>query len=395
MKIAIIGSGIAGLSAAHVLARAHEVEVLEANDYVGGHTHTVEVDGLAIDTGFIVHNERNYPLLTRLFRELGVRTQPTVMSFAMTCGCGIAWSSRRPWRAGGLLGEILRFLRTAGDADVEGKDFDRFLRDEGYSDAFRRHYLVPMTSALWSTAPGDALAFPAAFGIQFFRNHGMLGLRRHHWRTVVGGSREYVRSLVARLPSPVEVSRPVRSIARDGDGVMVRLADGESRRYDGAVVATHAPTALALLERPTADERRLLGAFSVTGNEAVLHWDERLLPARPGDRSAWNYASASCGGSPALPTVTYSMNRLQALDADREWCVTLNRTAEIDPAKIVQVIRYDHPQMTFAALDAQQQIRRLDVDRLAFAGAWQAYGFHEDGIRSGVAAAESLGGVRW
>jgi predicted NAD/FAD-binding protein len=395
MKIAIIGSGIAGLSAAHVLARAHEVEVLEANDYVGGHTHTVDVGRLAIDTGFIVHNEHNYPLLTRLFRELGVRTQPTVMSFAMTCGCGLTWSSRRPWRAGRLLGEVLRFLRTAGDADVEGKDFDRFLRDEGYSDSFRRHYLVPMTSALWSTAPEDALAFPAAFGIQFFRNHGMLGLRRHRWRTVVGGSREYVRRLVARLPAPVAVSRPVRSIARDGDGVRIRLADGETRRYDGAVVATHAPTALALLERPTADERRLLGAFAVTENEAVLHWDERLLPARQDDRSAWNYASACCGGSPALPTVTYSMNRLQSLVADREWCVTLNRTAEIDPAKIVRVIRYDHPRMTFAALAAQQQVRRLDVDRLAFAGAWQAFGFHEDGIRSGVAAAESLGGVRW
>lgn len=395
MKIAIIGSGIAGLSAAHVLARAHDVEVLEANDYVGGHTNTVDVEGLPIDTGFIVHNDQSYPLLTRLFRELGVRTQPTTMSFAMTCGCGAAWSSRRPWRAGRLLGEMLRFLRTAGDGDVEGKDFDRFLRDEGYSDAFRRHYLVPMTSALWSTAPEDALAFPAAFGIQFFRNHGMLGLRRHRWRTVVGGSREYVRSLVARLPSPVEVSRPVRSIVRDGDGVVIRLADGESRRYDGALVATHAPTALALLERPTADERRLLGAFAVTENEAVLHSDERLLPARQSDRSAWNYASARCGGSPALPTVTYSMNRLQSLAADREWCVTLNRTAEIDPGKIVQVIRYHHPRMTFAALAAQQQIRRLDVDRLAFAGAWQAYGFHEDGIRSGVAAAESLGGVRW
>lgn len=394
MKIAIIGSGIAGLSAAHVLARSHEVDVLEADDYVGGHTNTVDVGGRAIDTGFIVHNERNYPLLTRLFRELDVQTQPTVMSFAMTCGCGVAWSSRRPWRARRLLGELLRFLRTAGDADVEGKDFDRFLRDEGYSDAFRRHYLVPMTSALWSTAPEDALAFPAAFGIQFFRNHGMLGLRRHRWRAVVGGSREYVRALVARLPSPVELSRPVRSIVRDGEGVVIRLADGESRRYDAAVVATHAPTALALLERPTDDERRLLGAFAVTENEAVLHWDERLLPVRPGDRSAWNYASTRCGDGPALPTVTYSMNRLQSLDADREWCVTLNRTSEIDPAKIARVIRYDHPRMTFAALAAQQQIRRLDVDRLAFAGAWQSYGFHEDGIRSGVAAAESLG-VRW
>jgi predicted NAD/FAD-binding protein len=394
MKIAIIGTGIAGLSAAHVLSGTHEVELYEASDHLGGHVNTVDVEGLAIDTGFIVHNEANYPLLTRLFGELGVRTQPSVMSFGMTCGCGVSWSSRRPWRAGRLLTEILRFLRTAGDADTEGKDFDRFLRDEGYSDAFRRHYLMPMVAALWSSSPDDAFAFPAAFGIHFFRNHGLLGLRRRRWRTVVGGSREYVRALVDRLPGRVHVSRPVRSVGRVDGRVRLRLDDGETVEVDGAVVATHAPTALALLERPTTDERRLLGAFAVTENEAVLHWDERLLPPRLDERSAWNYSAPRCGGGTTLPTVTYSMNRLQSLAADREWCVTLNRTAEIDPAKIVRVIRYAHPRMTFAALAAQRELRTLDRDGLAFAGAWQGYGFHEDGIRSGVAAAASLGG-RW
>jgi uncharacterized protein len=394
MKIAVVGTGIAGLSAAHVLARAHEVELFEAGDYPGGHTNTVEADGLAVDTGFIVHNRENYPLLTRLLDELGVATRPTVMSFSMSCACGVTWSSRRPWRAGRLLAEILRFLRSAGDADVEGKTMDAFVRDEGYSDAFRWHYLVPMTSALWSTAPGQALDFPAAFGIGFFRNHGMLGLRRHRWRTIAGGSREYVRALLARSPLTLHLARPVRSVVRVADGVELRLDDGEPRVFAAAVVATHAPTALGLLERPTGDEQRLLSAFEVTENETVLHTDARLLPARAGDRSAWNHQSAGCGVQASHPTVTYSMNRLQGIGSDEEWCVTLNRTSEIDPAKIVRVLRYAHPRMTFSALAAQTELGRLNVDRLAFAGAWQGYGFHEDGIRSGVAAAASLG-ERW
>ncbi len=391
MKIAIIGTGIAGLSAAHVLGRSHAVELFEANDYPGGHTNTLDVGGLAVDTGFIVHNRETYPLLTRLFDELGVATRPTVMSFSMSCACGVRWSSRRPWRAGRLLGEITRFLRSAGSADVEGKTFDRFLRDEGYSDAFRWHYLVPMTSALWSAAPGASLSFPAAFGVGFFRNHGMLGLRRRRWRTVVGGSREYVRALLARQPLTLQIERPVRSVARTADGVAVRLAGDDVQRFDAAVIATHAPTALALLERPTADESSLLGAFAVTENETVLHTDARLLPERHDERSAWNYQSPGCGVHALQPTVTYSLNRLQGLDDAEEWCVTLNRTAEIDPGRIVRVLRYAHPQMSFAALAAQAEIGRLNADRLAFAGAWQGYGFHEDGIRSGVAAAASLG----
>jgi len=394
MKIAVVGTGIAGLSAAYVLAREHDVELFDGNDYPGGHTHTVDVGSLAIDTGFIVHNTPNYPLLTRFLAELGVATRPTVMSFSMTCACGASWSSRRPWRAKRLLLEMVRFLRTAGAADTEGKTFDRLLRDEGYSDSFRWHYLVPMTSALWSTAPGQALDFPAAFGVGFFRNHGMLGLHRHRWRSIVGGSRAYVRAALDRIDAPLHLGLPVRSVARAGDGIELRTADDRSRRFDSAVIATHAPTALALLEQPTVGERRLLGAFAVTENEVVLHSDARLLPRGASDRPGWNYQSPGCGVDADHATVTYSMNRLQSLDAPVEWCVTLNRTAEIDPEAIEGVFRYDHPQMSFAALAAQPELATLNTDRLAFAGAWQGYGFHEDGIRSGIAAAASLG-VTW
>jgi predicted NAD/FAD-binding protein len=369
--------------------------VFEAADHAGGHTQTHDVGGsLALDTGFIVHNRANYPLLTRLFAELEVETRPTVMSFSLTCACGLSWSSRRPWRAGPLLREILRFLRTAGEADAEGKDWDTFLRDERYSESFRRHYLVPMVSALWSTAPEGVLASPAPFGIAFFRTHGMLGLRRRRWRTVVGGSRRYVEALLARAGPAVHLGTPVRSLARAADGVTLRLADDRSRAFDAAVVATHAPTALALLERPSAVEERLLGAFEVSSNETVLHTDARALPPRRSDRAAWNVHAATCGATGGPATVTYSLNRLQGLETGDEWCVTLNRTDEIHAAKIVRVLDYAHPRMTFAALAAQRELGRLNVDRVAFAGAWQGNGFHEDGVRSGVAAAASLG-VTW
>jgi predicted NAD/FAD-binding protein len=393
MKIAIIGTGIAGLGAAHALSRLHEVELYEANPAPGGHVTTIRHAGFELDTGFIVHNEANYPNLTRLFRELGVRTQESEMSFSMSCGCGLEWSSRRPWRAGpSLLGEILRFLRTARDADVEGKTFDRFLRDEGYSESFRWHYLVPLTAALWSTAPGDALEFPAAAGIDFFRNHSMLGLRRRRWRTVSGGSRVYVRALLDRLGAPVSVATPVRSVARTATGVALRCADGAVRAYDGVVVATSAPRALALLEDPSPAERTMLSVFETTANETVLHTDPRFVPVRRSDRSSWNYQSPGCGVFAERPSLTYSLNRLQRLEADREYCVTLNRTDEIDGAAVIRVIAYEHPRTTFASLAAAARARSFGAVRhTAFAGAWQGNGFHEDGLASGVRAARDLG----
>ena len=393
MKIAVIGTGIAGLGAGYALSRVHEVELFEANGYAGGHTNTVTVDSHEVDTGFIVHNEENYPNLTRLFRELGVETRPSEMSFSMTCGCGLAWSSRRPWRAGRtLLGEILRFLRTAGAADTEGKTFDRFLRDEGYSDSFRWHYLVPMTSALWSAPPGGALELPASSGIQFFRNHSMLGLRRRRWRTVAGGSRRYVRAVLEQTGARVHLASPVRAVTRSAGGVEVRTDDDVARRFDAVVVATHAPDALALLTDPSDDERRLLGAFRTVTNETVLHTDARLLPRRSSDRSAWNYQSPGCGVLAERASLTYYANRLQKLDAGPDFCVTLNRTEEIEPQAIVRVIEYEHPQMTFESLAASAELQALNGARAtAFAGAWQGYGFHEDGMVSGLRAARAFG----
>jgi predicted NAD/FAD-binding protein len=393
MKIAIIGAGVAGLGAAFALSRLHDVELFEANAYPGGHVNTVAHDSLQLDTGFIVHNDENYPRLTRLFRELGVTTQPSEMSFSMSCGCGLEWSSRRPWRAGpALLREILRFLRTAGDGNAEGKSFDRFLRDEGYSESFRWHYLVPMTAALWSTAPGDALEFPAAAGIAFFRNHSMLGLRRSRWRTVSGGSRVYVRALLDRVGAQVNLGASVQSLSRTPFGVEIRAAGGEPRRFDGAVVATSAPRALALLSDPSPDERELLSAFRTTANQTVLHTDVRLLPARRSHRSAWNYQSPGCEVYAHKPSLTYSLNRLQKLDTAVEYCVTLNRTSEIDASTVISVIDYEHPQTTFASLAAAERMRARGVVRnTAFAGAWQGNGFHEDGLASGLRAAAAFG----
>src|SRR6478735_10683789 len=339
MKIAVIGTGIAGLGAAHALGQVHDVELFEAAERAGGHAHTVTHDSLELDTGFIVHNEQNYPELTRLFRELGVATQPSEMSFAMSCGCGLEWSSKRPWRAGPrLLREILRFLRTAGTADTDGKSFDRFLRDEGYSESFRWHYLVPMTSALWSMAPQEALEFPASYGIEFFRNHSMLGLRRSRWRTVTGGSRMYVRALLEQLDSPVHLDTPVRSLRRTDDGVVLRDWDDEEHSFDAVVVATSAPRALALLEDPSDAEWEILSAFESTANETVLHTDAALLPDRPSNRSSWNYRSPGCGVYADRPSITYSLNRLQRLDASAEYCVTLNRTADSERDAVIRVV---------------------------------------------------------
>jgi predicted NAD/FAD-binding protein len=315
------------------------------------------------------------------------------MSFSVSCGCGLEWSSRRPWRAGpGLLLEIARFLRTAGSADSSGKTFDRFLRYEGYSESFRWHYLVPMTSALWSTAPGDALDFPAAYGIEFFRNHAMLGLRRNRWRTVSGGSRVYVDAMLARIGARVNLGAPVRSVQRTDRGVVVRSADDASHPFDGVVVATSAPRALGLLEDASVEEREILSAFETTANETVLHTDARLLPHRPSNRASWNYQSPGCGKDAGRPTLTYSLNRLQKLDSPVEHCVTLNRTDEIDPSSVIDVVACEHPRVTFESLAAAERARVHGVERqTAFAGAWQGNGFHEDGLVSGLRAAAAFG----
>jgi len=396
MRIAVVGSGISGLGAAYLLRRAHDVHVFERDVRPGGHANTVVHDGLALDTGFLVHNERNYPLLVRLFDELGVATHQSDMSFSVSCsGCGLEYSGRRPFaqpanaaRPGfvALLWEIGRWLRTARPGD-ESQSLAGYLDEHGYSQRFRRHFLVPLTSALWSTAPGRALEFPAAYAIRFFDNHGMLGLGRFRWRTVSGGSRRYVDAIAARLGDRLRLGSGVRSVRRSPDGVELRVGD-EVERFDRVVLATHADQALTLLEDPTPDERRVLGGFAYTKNEAVLHTDSSFLPRTARARAAWNYRV----GDDGRPTITYHLNRLQALDAEHDYCVTLNEHVPME--HVLERFTYEHPLYTVATLRAQDDLRRLDGGPTHYAGAYFGNGFHEDGLASGVAVARALG-VDW
>ena len=289
-----------------------------------------------------------------------------------------------------------RWLRTArgslDERDYEGHTLADYLAERRYSGRFARHFLVPLTSALWSTAPERALDFPAAYAIRFFDHHGMLGFRRFRWRTVRGGSQTYVRALADRLGPRLHLGLGVRSLRRDGDGVVLRTDDGEARRFDGVVVATHADQALELLEDPSDDERRALGAFRYTVNEAVLHTDERFLPRHRAARSSWNYQSNGA----TKPTMTYYLNRLQRLETDDHYCITLNRGDEIRTDAIIERIDYLHPLYTLESIHAQGELlpRLNGVRRTAYAGAHHGNGFHEDGLASGVRAAAAFG-VAW
>ncbi len=409
----MVGSGISGLASAWLLDPVHEVEVFERDSRIGGHTHTTRVPGpggrpMALDSGFIVHNEVTYPLLVRMFRELGVATQPSEMGFAVSCErCGIEFSGVRLWtqphafRTPGfpaLLRDVIRFQRTgerALDPDRAGLTLREFAQAEGYSQGFVDHYLVPLTSAIWSTGRDDALSFPAAYAVGFWRNHGILGFRRLEWRTVTGGSDTYVRAITDRLRGPVHVGLGVRSVRREGDGVVLVTDDGAYRRFDQVILAAHAPQSLAMLADATPDERRILSAFRTTESPVSLHHDESVLPARRRARAAWNHHVDDCRAPTPAPAMTYSLTRLQRLPTSEEWCVSLNRDDDIDPALCVMRTRYAHPVYDFAALAAQDE---LDVIQGAgntwFAGAWTSTGFHEDGMRSAVRVARALG-VDW
>jgi predicted NAD/FAD-binding protein len=409
MRIAIVGAGISGLGAAYLLARAHQVEIFERDARPGGHVNTIAHDGLQLDTGFIVFNERNYPRLVRLFSELGVRTQPSEMSFSVGCErCSLEWSGRRPFaqplnaaspRFLAFLGEVSRWLRTARRALEDGSYGDRtlldFVTERGYSRLFRDHFLVPLTSALWSTAPERALEFPAGYAIRFFNQHGMLGFGRFDWRTVAGGSRAYVAALCERLRGRVHLGLGVSELRRTLDGVLLRTEDGLERRFDKVVVAAHADQALRLLGDASDEERRVLGAFGYTTNDTVLHSDPSLLPRRRAARASWNFARGNCGVSNGRPTITYYLNRLQQLEADRDYCVTLNRTDEIAPESVIARMTYEHPVYTLESLAAQRDLSELSGPRhTVYAGAHHGNGFHEDGLASGVRAAALLG-VEW
>lgn len=411
MRIAVVGAGVSGLVTAHLLARAHDVTVFEANDYAGGHTNTVRVDTEHethwVDTGFIVFNDRNYPTFERLLHRLGVAWQPSDMSFAVTDDAGdFEYSSTSlnglyakrahlatPWFHR-MVVEVVRFQRSAREllrGEGPGPSLGEWLEQQRYSRAFIDRLIVPQAAAVWSADPRQMWSFPARFMAEFFENHGMLGLRnRPQWQTVVGGSHRYVEALTRPLGDRLRLSTPVRSIERHDDHVLVTPGDGEPVRFDEVVIAAHADQALAMLSDADARERELLGAIGYQPNEAVLHTDVKMLPRRRRAWASWNYHLLA--RPTGKPTVTYHMNRLQSLRADREFCVTLNHSEAIDPSKVLRTIPYAHPIFTHEGRAAQARHGEISGRRRThFCGAYWRWGFHEDGVTSAVRVAERIG----
>jgi predicted NAD/FAD-binding protein len=411
MKLAIVGAGVSGLTAAHLLHPHHDLTVYEAGGYAGGHTNTIRVDTEHethhVDTGFIVFNDRNYPNFERLLGRIGVPWQASDMSFAVSDETGdFEYSSRSlnglfakrghivsPWFHR-MLADVVRFQRAARELlarDAEGPSLGRFVEELRLSRPFIDRLIVPQASAVWSADPAQMWSFPARYMAEFFDNHGMLAFRdRPRWRTVRGGSARYVEALTAPFRDRVRLSCPVQSIERRDDHVLVTARGREPERYDEVIVATHSDQALRLLADPTDREHELLGAIPYQPNEAVLHTDERLLPRRRRAWASWNYHLLD--DPAAETTVTYHMNRLQNLSADREFCVTLNRTEAIDPARIIRKIEYAHPVYTAAGNAAQERHHEISGQgRTHFAGAYWGWGFHEDGVKSGVRVAERFG----
>lgn len=417
MKIAIVGSGIAGLAAARALAPAHELEIFEAGEHVGGHTHThdLELDGrrVRIDSGFIVFNERTYPGFCALLRELGVAWQDSDMGLSVRCertgleyngkNLDTLFAQRRNLVSPAfhrMLRDVLRFHRDARAlATAEGSELQLWdwLDERGYSDVFRQRYLVPMTAAIWSAPARDIERFPARFLARFLANHGMLQVDdRPQWLTVRGGSRTYVDALVQPFRDRIRLHAKVRGITRTRDHVELALANGTRHAFDHVVLATHSDQALALLSDAAPAEREILGAIRYHENEAVLHTDARLMPHRRKCWASWNChlaAAPDARGSGA--TVTYWMNRLQALDLETQVFVTLNRSDDVDPRHVLRRLRYHHPQFDVAAVSAQARKREIQGHRRTwFCGAYWGFGFHEDGLQSGLEVARAITALR-
>lgn len=411
MKIAIVGAGISGLTAAHLLHREHDVSVFEANAYAGGHTNTVRVDTAdathEVDTGFIVFNDRTYPNFERMLSRLGVAWQPSTMTFGVSDDAGdFEYSGASvnglfakrahlatPWFHR-MVADMVRFNRRARDllASDENPSLGHWLEGQRLSRPFIDRLIVPQASAVWSADPRQMWTFPARFLVEFFDNHGMLGLRnRPQWRTVTGGSKRYVEALVAPWRGRLRLSTPVEAVHRHADHVTVTSRGGEPERFDEVILATHSDQALGMLDDATEREHEILGAVPYQANEAVLHTDIRMLPRRRRAWASWNYHL--CETPAGKPTVTYHMNRLQALDAADEFCVTLNRTERIAPEKIIRTIPYAHPVYTVDGHAAQGRHAEISgQNRTHFCGAYWRWGFHEDGVVSAMRVVERVNG---
>ncbi|MDQ3155353.1 MAG: FAD-dependent oxidoreductase [Actinomycetota bacterium] len=419
-RVAVVGSGVSGLTAAYVLRKSHDVTVFEAENRLGGHAHTHTIDDPDathnVDSGFIVHNDRTYPWLRKLFGELDVAVHPTEMSMSIHCDeCGLEYAGGRG--AKGIFAQrrrifdpcylrmllsIKRFQRLA-DALLEStpseegegpRTYGDFLSENGFSDYFVSHYAIPVVSCVWSSGHETALEYPARYLFEFLKHHGFLQIKGSpQWFTVSDGSRSYIDKVAAAI-GDVRVSSPIISITRKPDGVeIVDLAD-TLHNFDRVVIATHADEALALLTDASDAELNILGAFGYSENETVLHRDAAVLPKADQARSAWNYRMYTCNERSERTAVTYWMNRLQGIESREPFLVTLNASERIDPKKVVARMEYTHPIYTPSSVDAQSRLPSLNTDQTVFAGAYHGWGFHEDGCRSGVEAALALG-VSW
>ena len=421
LNIAVIGTGIGGLSAAWLLSQRHDVTIYEQNDYAGGHSHTATVrigdTEIAVDTGFIVYNPVNYPNLVALFDHLDVPTKPSDMSFAASLSDGAVeyagtdlnglFAQRRNllrphfYR---MLSDLVRFYRQAptliDDESLGMVPLGEFLRRERYGDAFINDHLLPMGGAIWSSSAAQMLSFPTLGFLRFFKNHGLVQLNdRPQWRTVDGGSREYVRRLTEGFADRIHCGDPVTRIDRSAGGVTVHTSRGYETRHDQVVMACHSDEALSLLADPTRDEECVLGKIRYQSNHAILHTDEKLMPRRRRAWASWNYIGAQTEPSDPVDgqmlCVTYWMNLLQSLNTPEPIFVTLNPSRDIDSRKILATYDYTHPIFDAAAISAQPELWSLQGKQNTwFCGAYFGYGFHEDGIQAGLAVAERLGGVR-
>jgi predicted NAD/FAD-binding protein len=412
-RIAVIGAGIAGMSAAYLLSQKHEVWLFEKEDRLGGHTHTHTIDTscgpLPIDTGFIVHNDRTYPNLVRLFQRMGLARQKSDMSFGVSCRqTGFEYSSRglRGLFAGSnwahighyrFLAEIMRFnregrklLNDPAHADVRLGDY---LRAHQFSEDFTRYYLHPMAAAVWSTSTEEIEDFPALTLLRFFDNHGFLGLTTHaQWYVLQGGSSTYIPPMTAPYRERIRLSAKIDAVIRTAAGAEIAFADRPAESFDEVVFACHAPQTLQLLMDATPVERQVLGGFRTSRNETVLHTDSRLLPRQTEARASWNY---HLGIERRAATLTYHMNRLQGLPTKEDYCVTLNDTQSIDPRRVLREMTYFHPLYTLDAIRSQSRWPEISGRNWThFCGAYWFYGFHEDGLNSAIRVAENLG-VRW
>jgi predicted NAD/FAD-binding protein len=408
MKIAIIGTGISGNVAAYHLNKDHDITVFEANDYLGGHTHThnIELEGksYSVDTGFIVFNYKTYPNFTDLLKELGVKEQLSAMSFGVKCEkTGLEYMGStinslfaqrrnifRPsfWR---MILDILRFNRQATDLLEDESDdisLGEYLKREKFSQTFIDYYLVPMAAAVWSADLNLMYQFPARYLIQFFHNHGLLSVtNRPDWYVIKGGSKTYVTALTASFKDKIRLSTPVTGVKREKEAVIVTSAQGEES-YDAVFFACHSDQALRLLEQPTASEQQVLGAIKYQENEVLLHTDASILPKRKTAWAAWNYHLLE--NDQGQVPVTYNMNILQGLDSEQTFCVTLNNANAIDQTKVLKRLQYHHPIYTQESVAAQARQSEINTDRLYFCGAYWRYGFHEDGVVSALNAIEKF-----